>query len=270
MKCGNINLIRDRLKRKITMITLNIPHASLYIPEDIHFLLSEDEIKKEALLMADLYTDELFEDTTNIDIIKANVSRIVVDTERFTDDKIETASQYGMGVIYTRTHTGAMLRQSPNPKDKKCLLDAYYYPHHRRLSESVAKNLSLFNRSLIIDLHSYPSNVDIMGIGNKASPDICIGFEPFHGDKKILDRIIAFCNQNHFSYEFNNPFSGSIVPLQYYQKNHNVISFMLEIKRSVYMDEQTYTKNKKFNTIKKEISLLLQDLDESFYRGQYE
>ena len=70
------------------MITLNIPHASLYIPQNIHFLLPLDEVKKESLLMADLYTDELFEDSLNIDAIKADVSRIVVDTERFTDDRI--------------------------------------------------------------------------------------------------------------------------------------------------------------------------------------
>lgn len=247
------------------MITLNIPHASLYIPQDIHFLIPQNEVKQEALLMADLYTDELFEDSLYIDVVKADVSRIVVDTERFTDDKKETASQYGMGVIYTKTHNDIILKQTPSSAEKNHLLEKFYYPHHRRLSESVVKNLSLFNRALIIDLHSYPSNVDIMGIGNKASPDICIGFEPFHCDKIILDRIISFCNKNHFSFEFNNPFSGSIVPLQYYRKNNKVKSFMLEIKRSLYMDEQTYAKNKNFDLIKKEISILLQDLYKTFY-----
>ncbi len=224
------------------MITLNVPHASLTIPDDIKFNLLPEEIKDEAKLMGDMYTDELFDEQKYIKSIKATVSRIVVDTERFTDDNIEVAAQYGMGVIYTRTHDKKILRDIPSMQEKENLLSRFYYPHHQALNQSVEDNLNKYNKALIIDLHSYLYTVDILGIGNKVTPDICIGFEDFHKHDKVLQDIIDFCKKNNLSYDFNTPFSGSIVPLQYYQKDSRVSSFMIEIKKTIYMDETTYQK----------------------------
>ncbi len=51
----------------------------------------------------------------------------------------------------------------------------------------------------------------------------------------------------------NNPFSGTIVPLKYYSKNINVHSVMLEINRSLYMDEVTGKKKENFSRVKQDI-----------------
>ncbi len=247
------------------MITVNIPHSSIYIPKNITFSIPDDSVKYEALLMADLFTDELIEDSHQIETIKANVSRIVVDTERFVDDNQEVASQFGMGVIYTKTHDGKQLKKVPTNTEKEELLHKFYYPHHLKLEQHVQQNLEHYHKALIIDLHSYPTAIDILGIGEKNTPDICIGFEEPHCDPKLLTIITNFCKDNGLSYELNNPFSGAIVPLSFYKKNTNVVSFMLEIKKSLYMNEYTFQKNSNFNNLKLKLNKLLDCLYNNFY-----
>ena len=185
------------------MITVNIPHSSIYIPKDVNFSIPDDIVQSEALLMADFFTDELIEDSNQIKTIKASVSRVVVDTERFVDDNQEVAARFGMGVIYTKTHDGKKLRSVPSDEEKEQLLQKFYYPHHHKLEQSVKQNLNRYNKALIIDLHSYPTIIDILGIKNKMAPDICIGFEKYHFNSKLTNIIVDFCKKNKFSYEFN-------------------------------------------------------------------
>ncbi|MBQ3663473.1 MAG: N-formylglutamate amidohydrolase [Clostridia bacterium] len=37
--------------------------------------------------------------------------------------------------------------------------------------------------------------------------------------------------------EMNRPYSGSMVPLAYYRKDRRVMSLMIEVNRSLYMEE---------------------------------
>ena len=248
------------------MLIVNIPHSSTYVDDYSNFCLNKAEVDAEAKKLADLYTNELVEDSPYIKTLCSNISRLVVDTERFVDDTQEVAASYGMGVIYTKTHDGKTLRETPSLKQREHLLNQYYYPHHQKLKKYVDENLSRYNKCLILDLHSYskisvPSNKI-----NTALPDICIGYTPYHFNQSIFDTIISFCKDNNYTYAINTPFSGSIVPLEYYLKNANIASFMIEIKKSVYMDEETYVKKNSFTTLKKQLYLLIDKLYNNFYK----
>ena len=72
------------------MIIFHIPHSSCRIPEEYRdqFILTDDELKTEARLMADLFTDKLAENMHEEQIIFP-ISRIVCYVERFRDDKEE-------------------------------------------------------------------------------------------------------------------------------------------------------------------------------------
>jgi N-formylglutamate amidohydrolase len=97
-------------------IIANIPHSSLYIPPDIRktLLLNDKQLKRELLLMTDRYVDELFSCVHELggSSVKYSVSRLVVDPERFLDDAREEMAAKGMGVVYTKTSDGRLLRQT--------------------------------------------------------------------------------------------------------------------------------------------------------------
>jgi N-formylglutamate deformylase len=113
------------------LTVLHIPHSSTAIPSDLrcHLLLSDEELERELLLMTDWYTDEIFvlEDSVSV---RFPVSRLVLDPERFLEDSKEIMSLQGMGIIYTRTCTGALLRDDPTPVERSDLIGRFYVPHH--------------------------------------------------------------------------------------------------------------------------------------------
>lgn len=245
------------------MIIINIPHSSVKLAFEHLFLCSQEDARKEAYKLADLYTDEMVYDNPEYKKVQASISRIVVDTERFVEDKDEPASKYGMGVIYTHSCAGDRIKQIPNQETRTELLNKFYYPHHQMLESYTEESLNKYDKAIIIDLHSYPASYRI-GLQTDKQPDICIGFDPFHYDEAICQKIIDFCKHNHFTCGINEPFAGSIVPIKYYQNNNKVISFMLEIKRSLYMDEQTYQKkNAEFENLCEALNKLLVDINKT-------
>lgn len=241
-------------------IIANIPHASVEIPDFADFLPSETAVRREARLIADLYTDELIDDGPAVRRVVAPVSRLYVDTERFADDEKEPAARFGMGVLYTKTHDGVHLRLPPSPERRAELIGRYYDPHHAALTDAVDESLTQTGKALILDLHSYPTRFDFLGTKGKYAPDVCIGCDAFHADIAVLEKLVNWCYENGFSCAVNNPFSGAVVPSKHYGKTKEVASFMIEIRRGLYMNEETFEKRETFSVLKREIGRLLRSL----------
>lgn len=224
-------------------IILNIPHSSINIPNDINFYINQNDLYQEALFMADLYTDELFKND-NLTYIISDISRIVVDIERYDDDSKELMSKVGMGAIYTKTSNGNIL------KDKsKTLMDTYYYPYHKKLTE-LSKD-----KKLLLDCHSFSSEPrKYEPFKEKRNMDICIGFNK-NTNKYYIELIKEYFEKKGLTVSFNNPFEGSLVPNSI-KENSDFSSIMIEINRKIYMDESSYEKNKNFNYLKKIIQEL--------------
>jgi N-formylglutamate amidohydrolase len=67
----------------------------------------------------------------------------------------------------------------------------------------------------------------------------------------LIDLSVSFFEKAGFSLGVDWPYKGSIVPMEYYQKNKNVQSIMLEINRSLYLNEPTNEKSERYLEIKK-------------------
>ena len=82
-----------------------------------------------------------------------------------------------------------------------------------------------------------------MGSGQgEETPDICIGYEAPHYSEDTLKKLTQIVSSHGFTYGLNVPFSGSMVPTGV--SNFNCVqSYMIEIKRSLYMDEDTLKRN---------------------------
>jgi N-formylglutamate amidohydrolase len=223
----------------------HIPHASTVIPpaERKQILLSGDALSREVLVMTDHYTDDLFGvfATPDDSVIKAEVSRLVVDVERFADDSQEQMSNIGMGVIYTSTSQLERLREPPGPSERETLLDAYYTPHHRALAQAVQSELDSEKFMVfVLDCHSFPSAALPYETHHEAErPDFCIGTDSFHTPEDLVELVVDLLQARGYTVDINYPFAGSIVPMDYYQTDESIASLMIEINRSLYMDELT-------------------------------
>ena len=241
---------------------LHIPHSRKEIPDEFlkYFLLSPEDLKHELLKMTDHFTDELFQTLSGEDIrLVFPVSRLLVDPERFVEDRDEPMSERGMGCVYEKTHDGRPLKNSQDIR--RILIDRYYIPHHERLLTLVNQSMKRSGNALIIDCHSFPKlplPYEIDQTENR--PEICIGIDEFHTPSELIEQIVSQFSKEGFTVEINRPFSGSIVPVEHYQSSRNVHSVMIEVRRDLYMDEETGMKTTQFDETKRKIIQVLDDL----------
>ena len=240
-------------------IVLHIPHASKHIPYEYlkFFTLSKKDLEIEILKMTDHFTDELFDiSNDNIHQLKFPISRLLVDVERFEKDELEPMSKVGMGCVYEKTHDGKSLKLVKDIKHE--LINKFYKTHHEDFTKIVDAELKQNNKVLIIDCHSFPKYPLPYELNQEMDrPEICIGTDNFHTSEKLRNSFGELFAKSNFTVKYNAPFKGSIVPLKFYNKDKEVQSIMVEVRRDLYMDEHSGQKNKNFNKIKKTLEKII-------------
>ncbi len=240
----------------------HIPHSSTCIPSGDRdsFMIDDDELKNELLVLTDWYVGEIYESVPKSGGISVvyNISRLIVDPERFEDDNKEEMYKRGMGVIYTKTSVLSDLRKPPSKEGKEAFLNRYYRPYHSAIENEVHTLLKEFDSCLILDCHSFSSrplpyeyNQDI------DRPDVCIGTDSFHTPIKLIHDLSDFFFSKHLNVSLNKPFQGTYVPAKFFKEEVRVKSVMIEINRGRYMDEESGLKVDGFYKVKDEIDNLI-------------
>ena len=230
-------------------LVLHIPHSSTEIPLLDGYVSNQDEIQDEIIKLTDWYTDDLF-DSEEDDKIVTPFSRIFCDVERFAADELEVMSKFGMGVLYEKFDNGNQLR-IVTPELKSDVLKNYYWIHHTLLSKAVKTSLEQTKSCLILDCHSFPSTPLTRAlVQDEIRPDFNIGTDSYHTPKHIIDESINYFESNGYTLGIDTPYSGSIVPMEYYQKDPRVTSIMLEVNRGLYLNEPSIEKSKDYERTK--------------------
>jgi N-formylglutamate amidohydrolase len=225
----------------MTPVFVHIPHDSIVIPsaDRPDFLVSDSDLAQELLRLTDWHTADLYaENASPGDCVRAEVSRLVVDVERFADDRLERCAAVGMGATYVQTCDGRPLR-ALSPERRAELLARYYWPHHHRLDEAAAKRLTRFGRCVILDAHSFPTGQLPTQVGFSAPLEIGIGTQPGHTSPELQALAEDFFRAQGFTVGVDIPFSGAIVPNRFFGTEPRVQSLMIEVRRDLYMDEST-------------------------------
>lgn len=230
-------------------LILHIPHSSTLIPILDGYVSSNEKIEQEIIKLTDWYTDDLFDSDVDNKIV-APFSRIFCDVERFADDELEIMSKVGMGVLYEKLDSDEILRKV-KPELRKKILTEYYWKHHNSLTTIVEEQLNVNGECLIVDCHSFPSTPLQKAINqNSNTPDFNIGTDSFHTPKKYIEASSTYFENLGYSLGVDWPYSGSIVPMKYYQKEKRVNSIMLEINRKLYLNEPSNEKSTEYNKTK--------------------
>ena len=261
-------------------VVLSIPHASDFIPEEIYndvFLPVIDrtdeyeemtEVKKslivshEKYMMTDWYTDELFDSGIH-SMIKAEVSRLVCDIERFTEN--EEMEKVGMGFCYTSSFDLTPLK-SVSDEHRRFVYEHYYRPYHETLEMLVDNAIEKNGECVIVDCHSYfplPLKYEKDNPSSRASlrEEICIGSDSYHTPSSLVSFTEYFFRKAGYRVSFNTPFSGTMVPMKYWHKDRRVKSVMIEIRRDMYMKGLLNEKSPSFDTLRSLLALYEKVLD---------
>ncbi|WP_180685621.1 N-formylglutamate amidohydrolase [Streptomyces gossypiisoli] len=222
-------------------VLLHVPHSSRQIPGDVRagIVLDDAALERELDHITDAHTERIAAEAAEVAGVAPwrfvnRLSRLVVDPERFPDEREEMLA-VGMGAVYTRTtHRGVLRARGTDPGP---LVERYFRPYAEAMSDAVAERLAAAGRVVIIDVHSYPSaRLPYELHGEGARPAVCLGTDSFHTSPALLAAAReAFAPVGEVG--LDSPFSGAYVPLRYYGTEPRVSALMVEIRRDTYMTE---------------------------------
>ena len=238
-------------------VLFHVPHDSTFIPpsERSRLLLDDAELKAELLRMTDHWTFDLFaQGIPEGRVVRSPVSRLVVDVERFEEDAVETMASRGMGAVYKRTSDGKELRRSLVSWQREELMNAWYIPHHHRLTEAVERALDNHGQALLIDAHSFRSQPLPYELDQRLDrPDICIGSDEFHTPPQLEEAFLHAFSSTGWTVRLNTPFAGVLVPMRHYGEERRLAAVMIEANRALYVDESTGERLPCFTSVAKTI-----------------
>lgn len=222
-------------------VILHVPHSAREIPPAVRsgILLDDAALERELDHITDAHTARIAEEAARLAGTRPwrfvnQLSRLVVDPERFPDEREEMRS-VGMGAVYTRTTHREVLR--PDGTDHEPLVERYFRPYARGMRQAVADRLAAVGRAVVVDVHSYPTAplpYELHGTGPR--PPVCLGTDSFHTPPELLAAARgAFEGVGETG--LDSPFAGTYVPLEYYGSDARVSALMVEIRRDVYMTE---------------------------------
>ncbi len=242
-------------------VILHIPHSSTSIPApyDQDYTLPRDELEREKIRLTDMYTDELYQ-LAGAERAVFPVSRFLVDAERFDDDALESMAARGMGALYTTTTQLTPLRPLPSAERRAELMAKYYHPHHERLNLWADGVLAGYGKGLLIDCHSYPSKVlpYELEATPRPRPEIGIGTDAFHTPPELAQAVVQGFKAKGYEVGLDSPFAGTLTPGRHYGKSKNIHAFMIEVRKDLYMNEQTGDKIERFTQVRDDITEILE------------
>ena len=224
-------------------VILHVPHSSRLIPAKVRagIVLSEQLLQEELDEVTDTHTDLLALQTLEkLDLLTPTPwlfvnrrSRLVIDPERFPDER-EVMNKVGMGAVYLKGTSGAQLR--PADFDGSQLLNEFFYPYSQALSSLVAARLASCGYALIIDIHSYRPKQHSNAINHgQMRPAMCLGSDEFHTPDWLKElfvkefEVLGDCLENQ-------PYSGTYIPLDFFQSQKRVWSLMMETRADTFLD----------------------------------
>ena len=209
---NDIKKYKEVMMERYTNLVLAIPHA---VGEPLDFDWRKiPDVAASARRWTDWHTDRLFGvDDGRITIVKGLLSRFDCDDERLEHEGDR---------ICRYAKEGGIDLQSIGAKSLNDRLSEWFR-YRAELMAAAAHG----ERPLIIDCHSFPSDLDY-------DVDICIGFNEDGSmpGNYVLEYLRGRFVEVGYKVAFNRPYSNSIVPLGY--RGHSV---MIEVSKRCYLAE---------------------------------
>lgn len=215
-------------------ILITIPHASYAVPEEIrkNMKITDYEIQQHA----DLFTDQIYDVSTAYQV-SATVSRLVVDVNRSPDDLPidNTLSDKGVvvGISENGNHVYSTLPTQQNIAER---IAKYHDPFHQKIT-ALAPDMKF-----VIDGHSMRSIGPAMREdAGDSRADIVLGNRAYATcSREMMLFLFRFFREKGFSVKVNDPYDGRYI-IGYHCSRKNLQGVLIEVNKSLYMDEELLT-----------------------------
>lgn len=227
-------------------VIVHVPHASTHFPKNVLEegvkLNTKNDLKKGAEIIADKHMHTVARRIFNDSGLKpywfeSRISRMFMDPERFNNHD-EPMNDAGMGIVYTKNHDGDNIYSTP-PTVEQCAqrVRKFYDTYSEAFSNAVDHILHHYGKCLIIDAHSYASTALPYEMHtNETRTPLVLGYDDDHS-RGVRSSLMEL--EQKFYVSSNTVFKGSYVPLKHLNKSPAVSSVMFELRKDVYMNENS-------------------------------
>lgn len=167
----------------------------------------------------------------------------------------------GSGLIW-RSVKGQPLYDGPlSVAEVQQRIDRCYRPYHAALSDAVAQNQARFGALWHLNLHSMPNNAyERLQIKSpRPLADFVLGDRDGSTcEPGFVALVEAHLRAKGYTVARNDPYKGVALIARIGQPALNRHSLQIEIRRPIYMDEQTRERSADFGTVQRDITELLQ------------
>ena len=232
-------------------VLLTVPHAGNFYPNIFiqNLKLKLNKVRK----IEDFQSNRILDlmDFKSADVIIAKCSRVVVDLNRSRNaidndmfinrvnshqiDEKKMIS-FGLGVFPKIILSENIFENKLPVSYANIILENYYDPFHKILSNQINKLLNSFGVCYHFDLHTMPSNALKRF---KKKPDIVLGNN--HGrssSNELIDYMRKNFENNGLIVQLNNPYAGGFITRHYGNLSKGVETIQIEVNRSLYMNEE--------------------------------
>lgn len=256
------------------------PHSGHTYPSDFNHACDFKTLEA----AEDKYVDDLFANAPNHGgtLLCALFPRSYIDTNRAENDidlqlvegkwpegEITPApsprSNAGIGLIRRLVRPGIpVYNRTLSPDEIIKRIEKYYRPYHSALKDLIDDAHYNFGQVYHINCHSMPNasaypKRGIGLVGNKAKPsDFVLGDRNGTSCSTLFTRGLRdFIKELGYTVTINDPFKGVELVEEYSDPSSGRHSLQLEINKSLYMDEKTGKKLKKYEHFKQDVEKII-------------
>lgn len=262
-------------------LILDSPHSGQLYPTDFNHQANFSKLRQ----AEDTYVDELFDSASNIGavILKAEFPRSYIDPNRAETDfffkdiinpnntvgeidfKPSIKSELGIGLIWLKIPPeGEQMYKNKITLDELMnRIKKYHRPYHEALRKIMNKTYQKYGKFYHINCHSMQDNATAMStqIQGTIRPDFVIGDKDGSScDNGFTKEVVECLRDLKYEVAINDPYKGAELVSAYSNPNLKKHSLQIEINRKLYMNEETRVKHDGFNTLKHNLSNLLNSL----------
>ncbi len=255
----------------VVPIVISVPHAGIKFPSEI-----KNHYKKKMrrhLDDTDWFVHKLYDfaPSLGITIIKANLSRWVIDLNRnpdnvplYNDNRLITSNTPITDFYGNEIYKSQKLVPNKNEIDRR--LDTYYWPYYRQIETLLEERKKQFGHVLLWDAHSIRHKVST--IQKDPFPDMILG----NNDKttahpKLIKSTLKSLNSGKFGIHHNSPFKGGHITRYFGKPENNVHTLQLEMNKILYMDDNEISYNSdRAKKVKKVLQTTMEGLIETMQR----
>ena len=257
-------------------LVIAFPHSGDLYPADFQYRdgLSYGEID----YPADKYVDELFGAATDLGLstIRANFPRAYIDVNRHQHDidpgmldapdswygRIQPtgAQADGSGLFWSQAKHLPVYDRKLSLAEVKMRLATCFVPYHQALTSLIERTRRTFGTVCLLDCHSM-MQFDPPARGNRPRPQIDIGTRHGHSCAPLFAETLAESFERRgYEVGINRRFVGGETTLRYGWPEIDQHALQIELRRDLYMDEESRAKSERFAQIQQDCTSALTEL----------